>query len=403
MSSSPTVVTTLSPEGRGGIATIVVCGASGIESADRYFRAAAGVSLSQAAANRILFGRFRGMTGGDEEIVAVVTAADEIELHCHGGPAAVEAITGSLAASGAERITWQQYVERSENDRIRREARCALALAATERTCGILLDQYRGALGRELSEIETLLTNQEARGIAEARGRLELLLDRWNRIGQHLTKPWRLVIAGPPNVGKSSLMNALLGYQRSITCDQPGTTRDALSAAVALDGWPVELLDTAGLRAPGDPLEAAGVERARDELAVADGVLAVVDMTVNRQPQEHWARCQARENCAILWVGNKSDLLTGPERNLWQRSWPDARAVSAKTGAGIEALSAAIVQRLTGNPVPAGAAVPFLPRHGQLVRGLYQRSPEIAAPPTGPPSQPAAAGFAPHTRHRTTI
>ena len=378
MGHSSLVTAILTPPGRGAIATVAVCGAGAIAAADRSFLAASGVPLSKAPANRIVFGRFRSTTGGEEEVVAVVTGIDRLELHCHGGPAAAEAIAAALGAAGAVRITWQSYLEQVEKDRIRAEAREALALATTQRTCAILLDQYQGALGRELREIESQLATGQPQGRMEARGRIEELLDRWKRIGRRLVRPWRVMIAGPPNVGKSSLLNALLGYSRSIEYDQPGTTRDVICAPVAVDGWPLELIDAAGLRTPGDPLEAAGVERAHGELAAADGVLAVIDMTRTEVPP--WSRqLLASEQRPVLWIGNKSDLLSPPERERWRQSWSSTLAVgvlavSAKTGDGIDALTEAIAQRLVGDPPPAGAAVPFLPRHADYLRELQQQS-----------------------------
>src|SRR5690606_16577637 len=92
----------------------------------------------------------------------------------------------------------------------------------------------------------------------EARRRLAALVDR-APLGLHLTRPWHVALAGAPNVGKSSLLNAVLGYGRAIVFDQPGTTRDVLDAVTAIDGWPVRLTDGAGLRESVDALEAAGV------------------------------------------------------------------------------------------------------------------------------------------------
>ena len=155
-----------------------------------------------------------------------------------------------------------------------------------------------------------------------------------------MTRPWRIVLTGEPNVGKSSLLNALLGYERSIVFDQPGTTRDALRAITAIDGWPVELFDTAGLRTPGDSLEAAGLERAREQLAAADCVLHVTDAS-------QVATVEPRRG-AIL-VGNKSDLIDGPLCAAWQQRHPGGILVSAKTGAGIDELC----RILSGRLVPA--------------------------------------------------
>ena len=89
-------------------------------------------------------------------------------------------------------------------------------------------------------------------------------------LGLHLARPWQVVVAGPPNVGKSSLINALAGYPRAIVHWAPGTTRDAVTVETVLDGWPVELCDTAGLRTAGDAVERAGIELARRKMAQAE-------------------------------------------------------------------------------------------------------------------------------------
>ena len=119
-----------------------------------------------------------------------------------------------------------------------------MADARTERTAAILLDQYHGALGRELEEIRQANDRGET---SLARRRIDDLLAR-AELGRHLTRSWSVVLAGRPNVGKSSLLNALAGYDRAIVHPTPGTTRDAVTFATAIDGLPVELCDTAGLR-----------------------------------------------------------------------------------------------------------------------------------------------------------
>ncbi len=135
----------------------------------------------------------------------------------------------------------------------------ALTRATTTRTAGILLDQYHGALAAALDRVRAALQRE---ALPEARTLLEQLA-RYDAVGRRLTTPWRVVIAGAPNVGKSSLVNALAGYQRSVVAPTPGTTRDVVTSRIAIDGFAIELADTAGLRSDAESLEELGIEQAR--------------------------------------------------------------------------------------------------------------------------------------------
>jgi tRNA modification GTPase len=185
-----------------------------------------------------------------------------------------------------------------------------------------------------------------------------------------LTKPWQIVIAGRPNAGKSSLMNALVGYERAIVYSEPGTTRDVLTAAGVIDGWPVEFVDTAGLRAAAGPIEAEGVARAEHRIEEADLVLFVADTTAawDEAGYEHVARLASRRpeepnnDARLIIVHNKIDIAGEPGSDR-----PAGIAVSAKTGAGLPALCGTISGALVPEPPLGGAAVPF---HTKQVEGL---------------------------------
>ena len=238
----------LTPPGRGAIATLPI-GArrdrGGAVAVPRPQRPAAG----RLPPDRLAVGRFGGDRG--EEVVVRRRADDAVELHCHGGLAAVAMIEEALVAAGCQSVAWRDWAAGRHADPIARRRLSALADARTQRTAAILLDQYHGALSRAMDEIRQAID----RGRHDAaRQQIDALLARAD-LGRHLVQPWRVVLAGRVNVGKSSLINALAGYGRSIVHPSPGTTRDAVTVTTAIDGWPVELCDTAGLRSGGDAVE----------------------------------------------------------------------------------------------------------------------------------------------------
>ncbi|MEZ6110333.1 MAG: GTPase [Pirellulaceae bacterium] len=357
----------LTPSGRGAIATVVVWGVDARQCVSRFFQPAGKRPLSERPPREIAFGVWGTDDCRGEELVVCCRDDATVEVQCHGGRAAVERILADLASQGCRVVPSSEWITSRYADAVEAAARGALSQATTERTAAILLDQLRGAWRRELTRIAELVeaANQTGREPIEARERLRSLELR-SDIGRHLTSPWKVVLAGFPNVGKSLLMNRLLGYERSIVFDQAGTTRDVLSGRTAFDGWPVELLDTAGLRISDDSIELAGVERARRQLMAADLIVLVADardpMTEARLRDELGLEPLSLRQ-PFLFVANKSDLLAGtpPVPNSVA---DDVLLVSALTGEGVSQLMAAIVRRLVPVQLAAGDAVPFTPAQG---------------------------------------
>jgi tRNA modification GTPase len=336
-------VTILTPSGRGAIAVVAVEGRIATIAVEKLFLSATGRRLCDVPIGRILFGRWAESKG--EEVVVCRRSDNMVEVHCHGGVAASAAIADSLQELGCAARDPLRRLSAMEPDPIKRAATEALMDAVTERAAFVLLDQYRGALNAAMQHIEDLISQHD---FQSAREEIGILLQRAS-LGLHLTKPWRIVLAGRPNVGKSSLINALVGYERAIVFETPGTTRDVVTAVTAFRGWAVEFSDTAGQRETSDTIEAAGVVKARELCATADLVILVFDSI---DPTSYDEKLLA-ENPGAMIVWNKSDLLADG-----QPPAPGLR-VSAVSGQGLDVLADNIMERITEAEFPRGAAVPF--------------------------------------------
>ncbi|MBN1394203.1 MAG: 50S ribosome-binding GTPase [Pirellulales bacterium] len=342
----------LTPPGRGAVAALRVEGPGAMAVVQARFQSCGGKPLSEHESDRLVFGHFNG-----EEVVVRRLEKDAVELHCHGGTAAVEMIEESLASAGCRSVGWREWAFDHCGDRAEADALAAMADARTERTAAILLDQYNGALEREMDAINELI---ERGKFDAARRRIDALLAR-AELGRHLVRPWSVVLAGRTNVGKSSTLNALAGYARAIVHHEPGTTRDAVTLATAVDGWPVEFCDTGGLRQGADGVEQAGIELAGERLARADLVVLISDRSLSWTDED--------DNLIEKWpdavvVHNKSDLPTG------RGDRPAGVSISALRGEGITSLLEMISRRLVPDPPPPGAAVPLTDEKVEAVQRL---------------------------------
>ncbi len=346
MTSSANLVACLTPPGRGAVAVLGLRGDRAWHVVRELFRSRQGAELPAVPeTGRFWLGRF-GLDVADEVIVAVKGAEPVplVEVQCHGGPEVVRYLVELVTARGFQTCSWADFLRGAEVDSLAAAAAVALAGASSLRTAAILLDQYRGAYAAALRRADEART----RGDRDGAARILKELARYAPVGRHLTTPWRVVIAGAPNVGKSSLVNALAGYQRSVVAPTPGTTRDVVTTQLVFDGWPVEVADTAGLRSTPEKLEQIGVSNARAAMDDADLVLWVVDGS--SEPVYPDA-----QSATLKLIVNKADLAPA-----W--NWPAATnilAVSAETGVGLPELCRAIADWLVPDPPPPGAAVPF--------------------------------------------
>ncbi len=369
MTNDPLTAAVLTPVGRGAVATIRVRGdLSQLDDiAVPLFRAANGRPLSQQELRRIAFGRWGREDA--EEIVVSRLSDETLELHCHGGDAAVQRILNDLQRAGCTAVSWQSQMAAC-GPSLDAECLDALSRANTWRTAEILLEQSNGLLlaafqnlAQHVSLSPPLPLSPSSQLIdvrAKTLSRLNALL-AWSDFGLHLTRPWSVVLTGRPNVGKSSLINRLLGYERAIVFDQPGTTRDVVTGETAFDGWPVLLADTAGLRDATEELEAAGIALARERLAGAD--LRVVLIDLGEPPSTDDRRLFSEWPDALV-VAHKCDR---PDRWLDQRP-ADALRVSSQTGEGIDELQRRLVERLVPRVPPPGTAIPISVRQVEVLR-----------------------------------
>jgi tRNA modification GTPase len=343
-----TVIACLTPAGAGAIATLAVHGPDAWRLCRELFSPFRGELPEEPETvepNRFFLGRL-GEEMQDEAILSLRRAAPvpSVELHCHGGREVLAVLVEAFRRRGAREIGWSEWQRRAIASPVRAAAAVALAHAPTPRTAAILLDQFHGAFERA---IDLVRADLEKGDLDRARIGLEGLLHNAS-LGLHLTHPWRVAAVGAPNVGKSSLVNALAGFRRCVVSETPGTTRDVVTTLLALDGWPVELADTAGLREAGESLEEAGMRLARETAAKSDLCLWVVDAST----EAAWPEGLGGQ---VLLVVNKTDLPAAWD--LAQK--PEALRVSARTGEGLPELCAEIARRLVPQASDEGAAVPF--------------------------------------------
>lgn len=271
------------------------------------------------------------------ESVVITPLADEtFEIHCHGGPAAVARIEADMRTLSAIPASDASGLKRPQDPLIVHEAENVLLKCITPRTAAIAMDQVRGGLSNWAKGWQESIT--EAR-IPEFRTELAPIL-RAATTTVRLTEPFRVVLTGPPNVGKSSLLNALVGFDRSITLDMAGTTRDVLHANTVISGLPIQFSDTAGIRdqTAAETIELEGMRQARLAAESADLLLLVCQPL----PQGGYSKLESPSpDIPQLRVLNKIDL-----RLPHQPAGQFDASTNALTGEGLAELMVTIGSRL---------------------------------------------------------
>jgi tRNA modification GTPase len=296
------------------------------------------------------------------------TGEDVLELQGHGGPAVLQMVLGACLDAGARLAEPGEFTRRAflegKLDLAQAEAVADLIDAASREAARSAMRSLSGEFSGAIKTLVEQLT--ELRALTEAmldfpeeeveQTHREDTIERLERVrasvktviassrrGSLLRSGIHVVLAGRPNVGKSSLLNRLAGEERAIVTPVPGTTRDALRETILVEGVPIVVVDTAGLRESRDEIERMGIERSRSEMARADVVLLVLEAPSGIGAQDRAVLKQLPEQGARLYVYNKVDLAPGERAGRRGRT-PQEVWVSAQTGAGMDDLRSALLE-----------------------------------------------------------
>jgi tRNA modification GTPase len=371
-----TIAAISTPQGYGGIGIIRVSGADALALTLKLLphTPAASFAPNHTSLHRLIHPDTAATI--DEALITYFkaphsfTGEDVIEIACHGSPVVLAEVLRLLKSFGAEFAQPGEFSLRAflnqRMDLAQAEAINDLIHAQTSHQARLAVRQLRGELSRQLQPLKQELTDlivyfessvefveDDLAALELARfqqriGQLIATLERLTatfRLGRIIRSGIKLAIIGSPNVGKSSLFNALLGADRAIVTHIPGTTRDMLAESCQINGIPIHLMDTAGIRQTEDVIERIGVERSKTAIAEADFILGVCSLA---SPLSEDEKSLFTATPAHLYVLNKSDLgIEWPAADVeWLREHAPVVTLSAQTGAGLEALRQTIYQQL---------------------------------------------------------
>lgn len=361
---------------------------------DRVFTPLSGAAMSLRPDRKLILGRLTAVDGGVLDVcLATVsrgpnsyTGEDTAELQCHGSPVVLRHALESLFAAGARQAKAGEFTRRAflngrmdltqaeavidlidaETAKAAENAAAQLDGAVSRKTDGIyeeltaICSHYHAVLDYPDEDIEPFALEQYRAVMASAADKLSALLATFRR-GDILKNGVRCAILGRPNVGKSSLLNALLGYDRAIVTNIPGTTRDTIEEKAVVGGVLLRLLDTAGLRETEDVVEQLGVERSLAAAESAELVLAVLDGSRPLEEEDESVLAAAKAAPKAILLRNKADMPP-----LWERE--DTLSISARTGAGLSELEEAVKALFPPEKTAAVGEVLTNPRQADAVR-----------------------------------
>ena len=381
-----TIAAIATAPGEAGIGIIRISGKNSVNVADKIFKSKRLDSLKKSEQRKLNYGYIIDPKDGkkiDEVLVVYMkgpntyTKEDVVEINCHGGIIPVRRILELVLENGARMAERGEFTKRAFlNGRIdlaQAEAVMDLISSKTDSSFDVSLNQLEGSLSKEVTEIRNILlamlahieasidfpeddvedmaySQLEKQGV-EVLNRINRLLDTANT-GRILREGLKTVILGKPNVGKSSLMNAILRENRAIVTDIPGTTRDVIEEYVNIKGIPLKIVDTAGIRETEDIVEKIGVDRAKEFLNKSDLVIVVFDMSKELTKEDYDIIELVKDRKAIILL-NKTDLPNRIDEKSIQKLLPSKRIISTSIikGEGLEALENALRDMFFSNEI----------------------------------------------------
>lgn len=376
-----TIAAISTANGEGGIGIVRISGDRALEIADKIFKSKNKKNMNEIESHTVTYGN---IVDGDELVDEVLTTVlksprsytteDMVEINCHGGYLVTHKVLEIALKNGARAAEQGEFTKRAFiNGRIdltQAEAVIDLIMAKTEKSISVSIDQLRGDLREQISNLKKLLLDVSAHvnvvidypeegieepipeslvnNLREVHNAANALIKSYDK-GKKIKDGIKTAIVGRPNVGKSSLLNALLKEERAIVTHIPGTTRDIIEEVININGIPLVLVDTAGIRKTEDIVENIGVEKSIEMIEKADMILFVTDssMKETKEDLEIYEQIKGKNVIGIL---NKSDLTKMLDENSFNKikNWV---SISAKNSNGINEMEQIIYSYIIGNEV----------------------------------------------------
>ncbi|WP_457567688.1 tRNA uridine-5-carboxymethylaminomethyl(34) synthesis GTPase MnmE [Desulfurobacterium sp.] len=375
-----TIAAISTPLAKGAIGIVRISGKNALDILKNVFRTKSGKRKEFFENRKMTYGVIVNENGEEiDEVLAVYmkgprtfTGEDVVEIHSHGGIYVVRKILKRVLAEGARLAEPGEFTKRAfingRIDLIQAEAINEIINAESELSLKVAVNHLRGKLSERIEavrdrlfhlkalieaavdfpeeEVEIIETGRVKQIVKEAAEEIKKLIETYED-GRIIREGIKIAIAGRPNVGKSSLLNALLKEERAIVTDIPGTTRDIIEETITLKGIPVRLIDTAGIREAQDAVEKIGITKTMEKLKEADVILFVIDGHAGFTEEDRKIYNLIRNNTNLIVVINKRDRgLKVTCRNFTEK----CVEISAKTGEGVEKLSDIIMKTLLLEP-----------------------------------------------------